>query len=107
MTNSKQKGKRGELQFANLLKDHGFVARRGQQFKGGADSPDVICESLPDIHFEIKNCERLNLWDAMYQSASEMGSGQIPVVAWKRNRKNWLVTMRIEDWIDWAKAHIK
>ena len=103
MTNSKQKGKRGELQFANLLKDHGLMARRGQQFKGGPDSPDVICESLPDVHFEVKNCERLNLWDAMTQSATEMAKGQVPVVAWKRNNKNWLMVMRFNDWIEWAK----
>lgn len=35
--NSRQKGKVGEREFASLLREHGFDARRGQQFSGGAD----------------------------------------------------------------------
>lgn len=34
--NSRNKGKRGEREFAALLREHGFDARRGQQFAGGA-----------------------------------------------------------------------
>jgi hypothetical protein len=52
--NSRQKGKRGELAFVKVLKGMGYNARRGQQFKGGADSPDIVCPDLPGIHFEVK-----------------------------------------------------
>jgi hypothetical protein len=37
---SKRKGKRGELEFAAVLRAEGFQARRGQQFSGSPDSPD-------------------------------------------------------------------
>jgi hypothetical protein len=37
--NSRNKGKRGELEAAKFLASEGFPARRGQQFSGGADSP--------------------------------------------------------------------
>jgi hypothetical protein len=50
--NSREKGKRGERQWRDELREQGFAARRGQQFSGGAESPDVVCDSLPWMHFE-------------------------------------------------------
>lgn len=96
--NSKQKGARGERMWRDQLRERGFEARRGQQFSGGTDSPDVICESLPDIHFEVKNVERFNVWDAMHQAVKDAGT-KTPVVAYKRNDHDWLVILRAEDWL--------
>lgn len=95
--NSKQKGKRGELELAKVLRDYGFEARRGQQYKGGADSPDVI--GLDGIHIEVKRVERLNLSDAMAQSIRDAGD-DVPIVAHRKNREEWLVTMRLIDWME-------
>lgn len=102
MTNSRQKGKRGELEFAHLLTDAGFPARRGQQFKGGADSPDVICESLP-YHWEVKRVQSLNLHKAMHQAKDEAPPNAPPVVAHRRNGEPWLITMDFQDWIEMAR----
>ena len=98
MTNSRAKGARGEREFANLLQSEGLVAYRGQQFRGGADSPDVVCESLPDIHFEVKRVERLDLVAAMAQACRDCGSNT-PVVAHRKNNTPWLMTMRFDDWL--------
>lgn len=49
---SRDKGARGEREFRDLLREHGFEARRGQQFAGGNDSPDVVTD-LP-CHVEVK-----------------------------------------------------
>ncbi len=49
--NSRQKGARGERQWRDELRAHGFQARRGQQFSGPPESPDVVCDSLPWIGF--------------------------------------------------------
>ena len=58
--NSKLKGGRGEREFAALCRDEGYEdTKRGQQFQGGADSPDV--KGLPGIHIEVKRVERLNI----------------------------------------------
>ena len=99
MTNSRQKGKRGELDLAKVLRDAGLVAYRGQQFKGGADSPDVVCESLPNVHFEVKRVERLDLLAAMAQAVADAGQC-VPVVAHRKNNGPWLVTMRLQDFIE-------
>jgi Holliday junction resolvase len=96
--NSKQKGNRGEREVARILTKSGFKARRGQQFSGSPDSPDVLCESLP-IHFEVKTAERLNLYAAFEQAVSDRGAAQVPVVVHKRKRKRWMVTLEFEDFL--------
>lgn len=90
--NSCQKGKRGERAWRDELRAEGFEAKRGQQHAGGADSPDVICPSLPQFHFEVKCVEALNVQKA-YDQAERDGVGKMPVVAHKRSRRNWLVTI--------------
>ncbi len=95
MTNSRQKGKRGELEFSAALREFGFEARRGQQFCGGEDSPDVVT-SLTDVSFEVKRVEALNVDKAMDQAITD-AKELIPVVAHRRNRKPWLITVRLED----------
>jgi hypothetical protein len=90
--NSRQKGKRGERQWRDELRASGYEARRGQQFCGSPDSPDVICDALAGLHFEVKCVERLNIEDAMAQARRDAGV-KVPVVAHKRNFCSWLVTM--------------
>jgi hypothetical protein len=95
--NSCQKGKRGERAWRDELIAHGYQARRGRQFSGSPDSPDVVCPDLRDFHFEGKTVERLRIHEAMAQAINDAG-GKIPVVAHKRNRGEWLITMRATDW---------
>ncbi len=97
--NSCQKGKRGERDWRDELRAHGYEARRGQQFSGSPDSPDVVCPALPGFHFEVKHTERLNVHEAVAQAVNDAGD-QVPVVAHKRNRGGWLVTMRADDWFE-------
>ena len=120
--NSREKGKRGERQWRDELRANGYAARRGQQFAGSADSPDVVCEQLRWIHFEVKAVERLNIEDAMEQARrdcqaqngkrerqttspgplSPCGEGndarmqKVPIVAHRRSFRPWLVTMTAE-----------
>ena len=91
--NSRTKGKTGELEFAKFLKSRGVPARRGQQFKGTPDSPDVVT-GLDDVfHFEVKRVESLSLYKALSQASSDAGKDQIPVVAHRRNGKPWVIAL--------------
>ena len=92
MKNSCARGKRGERQWRDELRAHGYAAHRGRQYSGSPDSPDVVCEGLPHFHFEVKLVERLNLFDAMAQARRDAG-GKVPLVAHRRNFWPWLVTM--------------
>lgn len=105
--NSRSKGARGEREWRDELRAQGYMrARRGQQFAGGPDSPDVVCDELKHIHFEVKRTEKLNVYDAYaqavrdarYVTTDEHGQPyrdetKTPVVAHKRNNRPWLVIM--------------
>ena len=93
--NSRNKGKVGEREFAALLRENGFDARRGVQFAGGAESPDVVCEALAWLHIEVKRTQALNLADACAQAEGDCG-GKPWVVAHRRNHAPWLITMTAE-----------
>lgn len=95
--NSREKGKRGELEWARVCRDHGYDCRRTAQYCGKTgDASDVV--GLRGIHQEIKRVERLDLEGAVSQAVRDAKPGLIPVVAHRRNNCGWLVTMRAEDW---------
>jgi Holliday junction resolvase len=93
--NSRNKGKVGEREFAALLRDNGFDARRGQQFAGSPESPDVVCPALDWLHIEVKRVEQLNLAEACAQASKDSG-GKPWIVAHRRNRGPWFVTVEAE-----------
>jgi len=91
--NSRSKGKRGELEFAHYLSNAGYPSRRGQQFSGGKESPDVISPALPSIHWEVKRTEAGNPYKWMAQAVRDAGQNKIPVVAHRRNSGEWLAIL--------------
>lgn len=102
--NSRAKGCRGEREWRDQLREAGFLkARRGQQFSGGDDSPDVVCPELPKVHFEVKRVEAGNPYNWMTQAIRDAGASKMPVVAHKRNNCDWLVVMRAEDFLNLIK----
>jgi hypothetical protein len=132
--NSREKGKRGERAWRDELRAHGFAARRGQQFCGGQDSPDVVCDQLRWVHFEVKAVERLNIEEAMEQARADarksgnresgkaespsgrapengMANGtsqmaKVPIVAHRRKFCGWLVTMGAESFFEFLRGSL-
>ena len=100
--NSRDKGKRGELEVAHLLQKYGYDARRGQQYSGSNGDPDVV--GLPGIHIEVKRVEKLNLENAVEQSMRDAKDGEKPAVLHRKNRRKWLVTMPFDEWIELYQA---
>lgn len=91
----RQKGKRGERMAAKAVSASlGVQARRGVQFKGGADSADIEVQ-IPGVHWEVKFVEREAVRSWMAQARAECGAG-VPVVLHKRSREEWLVTLPLE-----------
>ena len=95
MTNGNQKGKRGEREAAALLKSFGFEARRGKQYSGGDDSPDVV-HSIPGVHIEVKRTETLSLYTAFAQAVADAGK-KTPIILHRRNGKPWLAVIAATD----------
>ena len=94
---SRDKGKRGEREVAELLRDHGIPARRGVQYAGGNDSPDVI--GLDGVHIEVKRSETLSLYSAMEQALTDAKAGDIATVWHRRSGRRWVVVLHAEDFI--------
>ena len=79
------------------MREYGYDCRRGQQYSGTSGDADVV--GLPGIHIECKRVETLNLLDAVSQAVRDAAKGLLPAVFHRRDRCEWLVTMRLEDWI--------
>lgn len=98
---SKAHGKRGELSLVHALRHAGFPeVRRTAQYCGKAGTSDVT--GLNGIHVEVKNVERLNIWEALLQSKRDSeadGNGDISAVFFKRNRSGWYVALPLSDFI--------
>ncbi len=103
--NSRAKGAVGELEWSRVLKERGYEARRGQQFSGGGDSPDVV-HNIPGVHFEVKRTERFSLYAAVDQARRDAPQGSMPVVVHRCNndkrkgscRGEWLVVLSADDY---------
>ena len=94
---SRQKGKRGEREAAaELAAVFACEARRGVQYQGGPDSPDVVLEGV-EIHVEAKRTERLSLWLAIEQACEDAKEGKVPIVWHKCNRRESVVIVRTSD----------
>lgn len=108
--NSRNKGIRGEKQWAELCQQHGFEdAHRTGQFCGKTGQAADV-EGLPYIHTEVKWVQNLNLREAMRQSIRDCkaeGKGNIPIVASKKNGRPWLVTLSSDGFFEIYKGYLK
>jgi hypothetical protein len=96
--NSRNKGKCGELELVNFLKERGIDAARGQQFKGGGDSPDVIAGGiLQNFHIEVKRTESGNVYNWVDQANRDAELWKTPIVVHRRNGRNWLAIMDLRE----------
>lgn len=97
--NSKQKGARGEREWASFCREQGYTgAYRGQQYNGAKGNADV--EGLPGIHVEVKRVEALRLYDALAQAKHDARPGEVPIVAHRKNNCPWVVIMDAEHWFN-------
>lgn len=96
----REKGKRGERMLAKELRELTGKEniKRGVQYHGGPDSPDVM--GLDGVHIECKFVEKLNVREALKQSEDDAGEGEVPVVIHKTSRQPWIVTMNLTDFVD-------
>ena len=95
---ARDKGARYELELVHILRDfYGYPVRRGYVFQ---HESDVI--GLQGVHIECKAVERLNIRKAYKQAVEEAleRADGVPVVFHHKNREGWLVTMSLEDFMD-------
>lgn len=98
--NSRAKGQRGELETAKLFREYGFDdARRGQQFAGGGESPDVV--GLPGYHVENKLYKRCVVYKWLDQAKRDSkGTGLIPLVTLRVDRQDPVAILPLRDFLE-------
>ena len=97
----REKGKVGERWLAKQLRWCGFSARRGAQYRGGPDSPDVLCPDLP-YHWEMKwgYKQGLSIRRVLKQASKEAPDHSTPVGVWKPQREEAMAFMYLHDFLD-------
>lgn len=104
---SREKGKRGERECRDELAEvFRCAARRGVQYQGGTDSPDVVLTGVP-VHVEAKRTERLSLWPALDQAKADSPAGATPIVWHKPNRRDSVVIVETARLYDLAVAIVE
>jgi len=98
--NSRAKGARAERDLCQSLKENmGWTsARRSQQFCGAGETADCLVAEVPGLFVESKMVEKLSVHPVMERAVKEAGS-KLAVVCHKKKRTEWLVTMRLADWL--------
>ena len=105
MVNSNRKGKAGERELSKLFRSYGFEgARRSQQFAGINNDADVV--GLPHVHVECKRVERLNIHEAIEQTIRDKREEELGIVAHRKNRTDWLITMTLDDFMEIYKRYL-
>lgn len=98
---SRAKGAKWERDVAAWFRENLHIeARRGQQYSGSPDSPDVIT-SIDRIHVEAKARERLNVHLAMEQAIADAGT-KIPVIIHRKNYYPPMVTVLLGDLVEFC-----
>lgn len=96
---SKKKGKEGEREVAALLREFGFNARRGQQFAGGGDSPDVVSD-LEGMHIEVKRTgKQTDVFAALEQAKRDRKPTEQALVFHRKNNKDWIAAMDAREFL--------
>jgi hypothetical protein len=105
---ARAKGANFERKLAKIITDATSVeARRGlaQTRGGGAEVSDV---EMPLVHIEAKRHKRCNIKAALEQAINDcQANGKIPVAVTKDDRKEILVTMRLDDWLPFLNLYIE
>jgi hypothetical protein len=100
MTNSKQKGKRGELEAAKAWQEAtGLTVRRTAQVDGSL-SADLT--GVDGLHLEVKRRARIAALDFLVQAETDAADeqqshGGVPLVLMRQdNDCNWAVMVRLD-----------
>lgn len=69
------------------------------------EEPDL--SGLPGVHIECKRVENLNLSAALRQATADAQRFHdgLPAVFHRRNREQWVVSMRLDDWVKLYYSH--
>jgi Holliday junction resolvase len=104
--NSRNKGKRFELECAKALKELGFIdARRSQQYCGGLNSADVV--GIDDFHIECKIAKDAIRLSAAWEQINKDKGDNKGLLMWRTNGEKIHIDLLLEDLLDLIEQVLK
>ena len=97
---NRQRGQEGEREVATILSDSlGVTVKRilGQERDGGNDIQQGA------FRFEVKRRKRIG---QIYEWFDQIAPGKVPVVMLRADGKEWIVCMKISDWLRIAREEL-
>ena len=101
----RNKGLRAERELAKLLSERLNIPISNTLLSGIRGEGDL---DTPGLHSEVKRQEttKLDLWIQEEQPKAE-ARRLLFALFQKKNRKPWLVTMLLDDWIDFYESYLQ
>ena len=103
---AKAKGRRLQNEIREILLEHFGDRLERDDIKTavmGESGEDIkrspLAKRLLPFSFECKNQEKLNIWSAIQQSEDNCPDGDIPIVAFRRNRSDIFVALSFENFL--------
>lgn len=100
------KGAAGERELARFISET-IGVKAARSARNGVDAAEDIAHGITGLHIECKRVEALNVPAALAKAAQDAG-GKIPTLWHRRNRGEWLLTIRAADLLilaDLIQAH--
>lgn len=93
---SRRKGCNAERAVAEILRALDFpAARRGRQYSGSPESPDVV--GIDGAHLEIKHRQAGNVAKWLDECADDAGPELVPMLVHRSDRTTWKLTLYLGD----------
>lgn len=104
----KTKGKRGQnvarKYLVEFFKKYGLTEADFIGVPAGVPGSDILLSSkarkLFDYDIEVKNQERLNIWDAILQSRKRLNGDKKSIVFFTRNREKMYATLEMTNFLE-------
>lgn len=74
----------------------GWTVRRSVQFCGKSGDADLLVSEHPDLFVECKLVQSLNITATVKKAVEDAGAA-LPAVFHRRDREEWLMTIRLTD----------
>lgn len=94
---SRDKGKRGELEARDAVREHWHSPHCHRSAQAGGSFAADLLKGPPGLHLEVKRYAKIAALRFLDQAIQDSGCGATPVVLLKEDRGEWCFLLRMRD----------
>jgi Holliday junction resolvase len=92
----RRKGGNGEREVVKVLHAHGWMHAKRTSDGATQHGRGDIAGGPVDVHWEVRRRESINIWACLEQADKDASPGEMPVVAFRRNRTPWMAALPLD-----------